>query len=372
MSPLSFILIIASFLFLFFAIDGMQRRKFSFLHFFVFVWGSILILSFVFIPWFQQWLSDKIWVARWSDVIVYGALMTLWYFYFEVLNAVTKEKNQTSRLITAEAILNRTVYGQISNDNIIKKDTSINHTDKDSFLFLIRAYNEWVSLWWVIDEVVNAWFSKIIVVNDGSRDNTSSVVAEKWMQYKDIATITLLSHLINRWWWAANKTWFEFAQQYIIHLRATWLVTYDADGQMIIDDMNVFIANMQEAKNNNIKVYLWTRFAPGWSSDNMPIMRRIILWWSKVVTLFFNRLNVSDPHNGYRVLHKSILHDIHITSDGMMYASELLDSIRVHTIPFIEVPVNIKYTEYSLSKGQKNRNALKILAELIYKKIFYK
>ncbi len=55
-----------------------------------------------------------------------------------------------------------------------------------------------------------------------------------------------------------------------------------------------------------------------------------------------------------------------------MYASELLDSIRIHDIPFVEVPVHIQYTDYSMAKWQKNRNAIKILAELIYKKIFYK
>jgi hypothetical protein len=38
----------------------------------------------------------------------------------------------------------------------------------------------------------------------------------------------------------------------------------------------------------------------------------------------------------------------------------------------VEIPVNIKYTKYSISKGQKNLNAIKILLELIYKKLFYK
>ncbi|MBP6086530.1 hypothetical protein KA478_05170 [Patescibacteria group bacterium] len=79
-------------------------------------------------------------------------------------------------------------------------------------------------------------------------------------------------------------------------------------------------------------------------------MRKIILRGSKVITLLFNRLSVSDPHNGYRVLHTSILPKIHLTSDGMMYASELLDCIRIHDIAFLEVPVRINYTEYSLGK----------------------
>lgn len=363
MSPLSFILILASFLFLFFAVDGMQRRKFSFLHFFVFFGGSALILAFIFIPGFQEWFSRIIGVARGSDVIVYGALMTLGYFYFELLNAVTKDKNQTTKIITAEAIRNRTSYGSID---------STTASQKDNYVFLIRAYNEATALWKVVDTIIKAGFKKIIIVNDGSQDDTFEVASTKWREYEDKAYITVISHLINRWWWAANKTWFAFARQYMEKMKATWMVTYDADGQMIIDDMNTFMQEITNPVNHNIKAYLGSRFAHWGEAHNMPKLRKLILWWSKIITLVFNRLNVSDPHNWYRVLHKDALSNIHLTSDGMMYASELLDSIRLQEIAFKEVPVRIEYTEYSLGKWQKNRNALKILWELIYKKIFYK
>ena len=63
-----------------------------------------------------------------------------------------------------------------------------------------------------------------------------------------------------------------------------------------------------------------------------------------MVTLIFNRLRVSDPHNGYRALHMSIIDKISLSSDGMTYASELLDCIRRNKIPYREVPVRIKYT----------------------------
>jgi hypothetical protein len=56
----------------------------------------------------------------------------------------------------------------------------------------------------------------------------------------------------------------------------------------------------------------------------------------------------------------------------MTYASELLEEAKRLGYKIIEVPVNIEYTNYSLSKGQKNLNAIKILLEIIYKKFFYK
>ncbi len=86
----------------------------------------------------------------------------------------------------------------------------------------------------------------------------------------------------------------------------------------------------------------------------------------------FNKIWVTDPHNWYRVITTKCLDKLKVESDWMTYASELLEEIKKNWLKFEEVPVNIRYTEYSLSKGQKNSNALNILWELIYKKFFYK
>jgi hypothetical protein len=101
-------------------------------------------------------------------------------------------------------------------------------------------------------------------------------------------------------------------------------------------------------------------------------VRRIILWGSKFVTLIFNKIYVTDPTNGYKVIHKNALKKIHIESDGFMYASEFLQEIQEKQLKRKEVPVHIKYTPYSIEKGQKSGNAWKILQMLIYKALFYK
>lgn len=103
-------------------------------------------------------------------------------------------------------------------------------------------------------------------------------------------------------------------------------------------------------------------------------MRRIILRISRVITFVFYGANVSDPHNGYRVISLDALKKINITADGMHYANELNESIKKLKLSFEEVPVHIRYTEYSLNKAhrQKNSNSLKLAMEMIYKKIFYR
>jgi hypothetical protein len=63
---------------------------------------------------------------------------------------------------------------------------------------------------------------------------------------------------------------------------------------------------------------------------------------------------------------------IQLTADGMHYANEVNEQIKQLSLKFIEVPVHIKYTDYSLGKGQKNSNSIKLGIEMIYKKFFYK
>lgn len=67
----------------------------------------------------------------------------------------------------------------------------------------------------------------------------------------------------------------------------------------------------------------------------------------------------------------SIVH-ISLVSDRFGYQNDIVESIRLHHLRYIEIPVHIAYTEYSLSKGQSNMSAFRILINLIYQSIFYK
>lgn len=63
---------------------------------------------------------------------------------------------------------------------------------------------------------------------------------------------------------------------------------------------------------------------------------------------------------------------IELTADGMHYANEINEQIKQKKLRYQEVPIHIKYTEYSLHKGQKNANSIRLGIEMIYKKFFFK
>ena len=56
----------------------------------------------------------------------------------------------------------------------------------------------------------------------------------------------------------------------------------------------------------------------------------------------------------------------------MEHASEIIDIIAQNKIVYQEVPNTIVYTEYSLSRGQKISNSIKIVKNLIFNKFFWR
>jgi len=366
MSLLQFFVIIVAIIFLLFGIDLYKRKKMNILHFFVFSFGATAIIVFAL----DQTLLNKFWeffgIARWADLIVYGSLVVLAYFYITLLNSHTKNKHELTRLISQ-----LTINQEFDNEkeNILQYK---NKNEKDDFIFNIRVYNEWKVVWKVIDDIIRAWFHKLVFINDWSKDNSLQILNQKKEQYPDCLFI-ILSHTINRWGGAANQTWYKFIQNYSQELKIKRFVGFDSDGQMDVKDMETFILEIHK-DNWNIEAYLGSRFIQGWKAENITNSRRIILIIAKLVTRIFYGTKVSDPHIWYRVISIDAFKKIQITADGMHYANEVNEQIKKHKIRYKEVPVHIIYTEHSLNKwhSQKNSNSIKLAIEMIYKKVFFR
>jgi hypothetical protein len=53
-----------------------------------------------------------------------------------------------------------------------------------------------------------------------------------------------------------------------------------------------------------------------------------------------------------------------LRQNRMAHASEILDQIAASGLNYVEVPITIEYSAYSLGKGQRSREALDILFDL--------
>ena len=96
----------------------------------------------------------------------------------------------------------------------------------------------------------------------------------------------------------------------------------------------------------------------------MPLSRRILLMAATWFTRLTTGLNVSDTHNGLRAMTRRGASGIKLRQNRMAHASELLVDIARSGLRYVEVPVTIEYSRYSLAKGQKLSDSLRILVDL--------
>ena len=322
------------------AIDIARKQKFNALHFFVFIFVWAWLLVFSFFPLILNHIWNIFWLQRWADVLVYTSIIFLLYFVLLLLKKVEENKEDFTSFVRELAISD-------SPKKIIKWKE----------VFVIAAYNEEKVIKDTINNLIENWYKNILVVNDGSKDNTLWLLSE-------IDWIILLSHLKNRWQWAALETWFEYLRRY---WEVEYICSYDADWQHDLQDYKKFEEILDN--NPNIEVVLWSRFI--WENKtNFSLSKKILLKLAIVFTFFLSSIKLSDTHNWYRVFRKSFLNKFKITIDWMWHASEIIDIISSKKIKFKEVPVNIKYTDYSISKWQKASNAINIALRMIWNKFF--
>jgi glycosyltransferase involved in cell wall biosynthesis len=188
-----------------------------------------------------------------------------------------------------------------------------------------------------------------VLVNDGSTDDTAARAR--------LAGAKVVSHAINLGQGAALQTGITYA----LRLGASHIVTFDADGQH--DPRQ--IATLIQSLGPGFDVALGSRFKG--TTIDMPLKRRIVLRTACWVNYALTGLQLSDAHNGLRAFTRSAAQRLSLRQAGMAHATEIVAQVARHRLKYVEVPVTIRYTAYSLAKGQKLSNSVNILIDLLLK-----
>lgn len=192
---------------------------------------------------------------------------------------------------------------------------------------------------------------RVVVVDDGSDDETAAVAAA--------AGATVLRHPVNLGQGAALRTGFAFALE---RTTARYVVTFDADGQHDPADVGRLVAPLAD---NRADVTLGSRFLDGTGYRAMPASRRVLLRAATALARRTTGLALTDTHNGLRGFRRDALTGLVLRQDRMAHASELQHEIARLGLRYLEVPVRIQYTSYSLAKGQRVTDAISILWDLL-------
>ena len=214
---------------------------------------------------------------------------------------------------------------------------------------VVPAYNEEKTIAKVLLELLDMGF-EIVVVDDGSSDNTYSIVSNIIKQKK---SGILCKHLLNRGLGGALKTGIEAA----LIEKPDVIVTFDADGQ---HDPHDILNISKPIINNEADVVVGKR-----NFNDMPSSKKFGNTVMNLITLIFYGINVDDSQSGLRAFNRKAAEEIVINARDYGVSSEIVGEVKKQNLRFKEVPIKTIYTDYSMTKGTNTREGLKILVKLI-------
>jgi glycosyltransferase involved in cell wall biosynthesis len=224
---------------------------------------------------------------------------------------------------------------------------------RSEILVCIPAYNESSVIAEVISGLHKLGFLQILIINDGSTDQTEEVARA--------AGAMVITHLINRGAGAASQSGMHFARQH----GYGYVLQMDGDGQHYLEDADKLILCMEEG---NFDLVIGSRFL----LKEHEIPRKRILY-NKISNLFTNWFcigNFTDSQSGFRLLNRKAIEELQLTLDGFGYCSEMIFMAEKGGLRIGEVAIRVRYTEYSMSKGQSFTNGIDTALHLLYKFFF--
>jgi glycosyltransferase involved in cell wall biosynthesis len=168
---------------------------------------------------------------------------------------------------------------------------------------LIPAYQEEDHIAAVVREALD-YCPHVIVIDDGSPDNTATVAAE--------AGATVLEHVHNQGKGAALQTGFDHARAQGYDLA----ITLDADGQHAPSDIPAFL---QAYARTHSPVLVGNRMG---NLADMPRLRRFV---NRFMSAHLSRVmgqHVPDSQCGFRLYHRSAFPEGTCNADSCRFAAE--------------------------------------------------
>jgi glycosyltransferase involved in cell wall biosynthesis len=217
---------------------------------------------------------------------------------------------------------------------------------------VVPAYFEASAIGTVVRDTLDAGYS-IVVVDDGSTDATSTVALD--------AGAEVVVHPINLGQGAALQTGIDYA----LRRDARYIVTFDADGQHRVADIEALLAPLVDGRAD---FALGSRFLG--QAVGAPKSRLILLRIAIAFTRLFSGLKLTDVHNGLRAMTRHGARRLRLRQNRMAHASEILNQIAESGLCYVEVPVTVHYSSYSLAKGQRMTNSINILLELFARSLW--
>lgn len=222
----------------------------------------------------------------------------------------------------------------------------------EDIVIIIPAYNPDEELVRLVEELNRRKFSKIVVINDGSKLECN--------QYFDLIKdkCYLLKNNENKGKGNALKKVFNFLRKQDCDFKA--VVTVDADGQHCVEDVNNIANKLREnSKNGNEKIILGSR---NFYQKKIPIKNKIGNRIGAYIFRKTKKMQISDTQSGLRGIPLKYLKDFeNIQGERYEYEQNCLNYIAYNHIPYEEVFIKTIYKEKQKSSFRIIKDTYRVI-----------
>ena len=211
---------------------------------------------------------------------------------------------------------------------------------------VIPAYNESERIGSVIRDV-KKYVKNIVVVDDGSVDNTVKVAEE--------SGALVLKHVINIGKGSVVKTGCDFA----VKKGASSIILIDADCQHDPNEIPQFLEGLNKADI----VFGYRGF-----NENMPPVIRAGNWFINYMSFMLNGIRLKDTQSGYRAFSADAYKKIRWRATDYSMESEMVANVRKYGLRYVQIPIKTIYADNY--KGTTIVDGVKIFFKMLTWRLF--
>lgn len=190
---------------------------------------------------------------------------------------------------------------------------------------------------------------EIVIVNDGSRDETGCLAQEF---ARSRSNVRVLHHRVNRGLGQALRTGFSGC-------RGDYIVVVDLDLSYAPEHIALLLQKIRETQAG---VVVASPYMTGGCVSNVPWLRRVLSVWANRFLSIAAKRNLATLTGMVRVYDAEFLRSLNLRSDGMEINPEIIHKAFLLRTPIEEVPAHLHWrSQKTQPKKQRRRSSMKLL-----------
>ena len=221
------------------------------------------------------------------------------------------------------------------------------YMERKEILIIMPAYNEAACIGGFLDKLTEAnvkSFADVLVVNDGSTDDTSLVVKSKGFG--------IISHVYNLGYGSALQTGYKYA----VRNEYKYVIQLDSDGQHDVRNIENIVKALK-AEDNNADIIIGSRFLSGSETFYISPIKMIAIKMFRLLIKKSANQVVLDPTSGLQGLNKDafLFYSFYNNFDSNYPDANMIIQVSLNDFIIKEIPavMHVRETGKSMHSGLK-------------------